>query len=537
MLLSIFLSLITMLANIGLMALSGWFISIMAIAGVAGITDINYFTPSAAIRGLAITRTAGRYIERVVSHEATFRLLAELRQWFYLKLEPLAPAVLQNYKSGDILSRISTDIDTLENFHLRIISPFIVAIVAFILYGFFLNHYNSYLALAELSLLFIAGIIVPFIIYYLAKQSSQRIVKTSANLRIHAIDSIQGMGELLIYGAAKTHQQKTQTLSKKLIKDQQTQAKLSGLSQGIVGLSANLTMWLILIISIPLIANGTMQKAHLAMLALFAIASYEVILPLPLALQLLPTTLTAAKRLFELVDNKSAITEPNEESPKPKHYDIEFKQVSFGYNQQSNKNNNLPVNDLSFKLSTGKKLALLGESGTGKSTIINLLSRFWDLENTGRGKILFGGYPIQQYQSEDLRKYFTVLSQQNILFNNTIKSNLLLAKTDATNAEIEKACQVAQIHDFIISQPDGYNTWIGEAGLMLSGGQARRIAIARALIKEAPILILDEPGEGLDANTEKAVLNAIFSDKNTTSILLITHKKAGLDLSDNIITL
>jgi len=363
-------------------------------------------------------------------------------------------------------------------------------------------------------------------------------VKTSAELRTHAIDSVQGMGELLIYGAAEKHQQKTQALSQKLIKDQQIQAKLSGLSQGVVALSANISMWLILVISIPLISNGLLEKSHLAMLALFAIASYEVILPLPLALQLLPTTLTAAKRLFELVDSKPAISEPSQASPQPQHYDIEFKQVNFGYHfQEKEKHTRKPaIKDLSFTLSTGKKLALLGESGIGKSTVSNLLSRFWELEKDN-GEIRFGGQPIQLYQSEDLRQYFAVLSQQNILFNNTIKSNLLLAKPNASDAEIEKVCQIAQIHDFIISQPDGYNTWIGEAGLMLSGGQARRIAIARALLKEAPILILDEPGEGLDVNTEKAVLEAIFSHKQNTSILLITHKKAGLDLVDEIIRL
>jgi len=529
MLLGIFLSLITMLANVGLMALSGWFISIMAIAGVAGVTEINYFTPSAAIRGLAITRTAGRYIERVVSHEATFRLLAELRQWFYNHLEPLAPAVLQHYKSGDILSRISADINTLENFYLRIVSPIIVASIAFVLYGLFLNHYDSALAIAELSLLLLAGVILPIFIHRLAKKSAQRMVKTTADLRNNSIDSVQGMGELLIYGAAELQQQKNQKLSQKLIQDQQTQAKLTGFSQGFVGLCANLSMWFILLISIPLIANGTLEKAHLAMLALFAIASYEVILPLPLALQLLPTTIASARRLFELVDSKVAVGEPDQQSPKPKHFDIEFKQVRFAYSLSEKNEIRIP----DFKLKTGKKLALIGQSGIGKSTIINLLSRFWEIK-AENGQIRFGGYPIQQYQSDDLRQYFSVLTQQNILFNNTIKNNLLLAKPNASDKELETVCKVAQIHEFIISQPQAYDTWVGEAGLMLSGGQARRIAIARALLKEAPVLILDEPGEGLDARTEKAVLDAVFEYKKSNSILLITHKKAGLDLVDEI---
>jgi len=242
MALGILLSLMTALSNVGLLALSGWFISIMAIAGVAGITDINYFTPSASIRGLAIARTASRYIERVVSHEATFRLLAELRQWFYNKLEPLAPAVLQRYQGGDILSRISADINTLENFYIRIISPIIVAFISLLLYAFFLARYDNRLLVAEVILLIVAGLIVPVIINRLSQPSAERLALTSSQLRNSAIDSVQGMAEILIYGAVETQTNKTTRLSEKLIENQQTQAKLAGFSQGFVGLCANISM-------------------------------------------------------------------------------------------------------------------------------------------------------------------------------------------------------------------------------------------------------------------------------------------------------
>ena len=533
MLLGIFLSLITAMANVGLLALSGWFISIMAIAGVAGITEINYFTPSASIRGLAIARTAGRYIERVVSHEATFRLLAELRQWFYNKLEPLAPAILQRYQSGDILSRISADINTLENFYIRIISPIVVAIIAFVFYAFFLVRYDNCLFIAELSLLIIAGIITPIIINRLAKKSGERLNKTSSTLRISAIDSVQGMGELLIYGASKNHIEKTSSISKELIKDQETQAKLAGFSQGFIGFCANITMWLILIISIPLIRNGSLEPAHLAMLALFALASFEVVLPLPLAFQLLPQVLAAGQRLFEIVDNSPLVTEPNSESPTPKHMDIIFNDVSFAYDDTIKKG----IQNCSFTLNTGQKLAIIGPSGIGKSTIVQLLNRFWQQHQNSKGSIQFGGYPIEEYHGEDIRQYFSVLPQQNLLFNNTIKNNLLLANPQATDEQLDSVCKIAQIDSFIHNQSDGYNTWVGEAGLQLSGGQARRIALARALLKDAPILILDEPGEGLDAETENDMLQAVFNAYPDKSILLITHKKAGLDLVDKTIIL
>ncbi len=534
MALGILLSLITIIANVGLLALSGWFISIMAIAGVAGITDINYFTPSASIRGLAIARTAGRYIERVVSHEATFRLLAELRQWFYNKLEPLAPAVLQKYQSGDILSRISADISTLENLYIRILSPISVAIIAVFLYALFLGRYDTKLQLTEVSLLLLAGLVIPVIINRLAKKSGERLNQTSSQLRNSAIDSVQGMGELLIYGAAESQIEKTRSLSNSLIKDQQTQAKLTGFSQGFVGLSANLAMWLILLISIPMVNSGTLEPAHLAMLALLALASFEVVLTLPPAFQLLPQTLSAGRRLFDIVDSKPLIREPQYDSPIPENTDIKFDKVSFHYDTGGNSQNSKVLNKLSLTLKEGEKLAITGPSGIGKSTLVQLLCRFWNVDS---GTITFGGHPVETYKSDDLRQYFSVLPQHSFLFNNTIKNNLLLANPQATDQQLNEVCEVAQIDDFIASQPDGYDTWVGEAGLQLSGGQARRIALARTLLKNAPVLILDEPGEGLDANTERALLNAVFEYKKENSILLITHKKAGLDLVDSTIRL
>ena len=526
----ILLAVITLVANVGLLALAGWFITMMGIAGAAGILSVNYFTPAAVIRGFAIIRTAGRYGERVVTHEATFRLLSGLRSWLYEHLEPLAPTVLQNYHSGDLLSRIRSDIDHLQNFYLRIVSPVIVAIIAIILYSLFLSRYDTRLLLAELTLLVVAGIFIPLIVNRLAKKSGERMIETKAELRTTVVDSMQGMGELLIYGAAARQAEKISQLSEKLLEDQQRQAALTGFSQGAIGLFANLAMWAMLIITIPLVSTQQLPAEVMPMLALFALASFEAVAPLPQAFQLLPETLASAKRVFEIVDTKPLIIEPSQPSPQAKHYDIEFENVSFRYPDTDID----AIHSLSFKLAEGKKLAIVGPSGAGKTSVSNLLLRFWPINE---GKISLGGHSLDQYHSDDCRQYFSVLTQYTILFNSTIKRNLLLANPDASDADIEQVCRVAQIHEFILSQPDGYDTWVGEAGLKLSGGQSKRIAIARALLKNAPILILDEPGEGLDTVTEKKMLDAIISYKPKTSILLITHKKSGLDGMHEIITL
>jgi len=530
MLLGILLTLVTVMANVTLMALSGWFITSMAIAGLANVS-MDYFSPAAGIRGLAIARTASRYGERLITHEATFRVIAELRQWFYLHLEPLAPAVLQSYHSGDLLSRIRSDIDALENVYIRIIVPVVVAFLASILFLLFLAQYDDRLALIELAFLLIGGVFTPIWINKLSKKPAEKKVELSTELHTRVVDSVQGMGELLIYGAAEKQAQKIDKLSSELLKQQTKLARYNGLSQAILSLCANLAMLGIVIIAIPLVSQAGISPPNLVMLALFTLASFEAILALPLAFQTLPETLASARRIFKIIDTKPLVNEPTSASPKPNNNDINFNSVSFSYSPQTTKN---ILDNLSFCLPTGSSLGVVGNSGIGKSTIINLLLRFWE---PTEGKITFGGYPIQSYHGDDIRQYFSVATQTPHFFNSTIKRNLLLANRQATDAQLEEVCRVAQIHDFIHSLPEGHDTWVGEAGFKLSGGQLKRLTIARALLKDAPVLVLDEPGEGLDSKTEKAMLAAIFSYQKQQSIILITHKKVGLSLVDEILTL
>jgi ATP-binding cassette subfamily C protein CydC len=273
-----------------------------------------------------------------------------------------------------------------------------------------------------------------------------------------------------------------------------------------------------------------MPASQLAMLALFTLASFEAVLALPLAFQTLPETLASARRIFAIIDAKPLVSEPKSPSPIPKHYDIEFKQVSFRYQPQTPH----VIEQLSFHLKTGKRLGIVGQSGSGKSSVVNLLLRFWE---TNTGEIRFGDHPLAAYKGDDCRHYFSVVTQHSHFFNSTIKRNLLLANRNATEQQLETVCRVAQIHDMITQLPQGYDTWVGEAGIKLSGGQLKRLTIARALLKDAPVLILDEPGEGLDSKTEHTLLNAVFDYKKDSSILLITHSQIGLEAMDEVLTL
>ncbi|MGM0594217.1 MAG: ABC transporter transmembrane domain-containing protein, partial [Pseudomonadota bacterium] len=292
MALGVLLSFLTLLANVGLMAMSGWFIAAMAIAGLAGV-NMNYFSPAATIRTFAILRTVGRYGERLVTHEATFRVLAELRVWFYTRLEPLAPARLQQYRSGDLLSRIRSDIDTLDNLYLRILVPVAVALLGLVAVALFLSLYHPTLALIVVAALLLAGAGVPLLVQRLGRRPGREMVAHTSALSAHAVDGLQGMSELLVYGAAERHATQLQHHSRQLSAAQKRMGRLNGLSQAALGLLTNLAAWLVALVAIPLLASGELERPELAMLILFTIAGFEMVMPLPLAFQMLGQTLSA----------------------------------------------------------------------------------------------------------------------------------------------------------------------------------------------------------------------------------------------------
>ncbi len=531
LLLGIFLSFITLLANVGLMAVSGWFITAMAMAGVTGVA-VNYFTPSALIRLAAIVRTTGRYGERLVTHDATLRILAKLRVWFYQRIEPLAAEMLEQYHSGDVLSRIRADIDTLNNVYLRLLVPLGVALLATVVLVGTLLWFHPLIALVELILLLLAGVVLPWWINLKAASGGRKIVALKAQIRTALVRDLQGMAELQIYDAAERHGQRLQELSQKLAQYQHTLARLQGIAQGAVGLCANLAMWSVLLLTIPQVSSGELAPPKLAMLVLLAMASFEAIAPLPLAFQSLGEMLAAARRIFSLADQVPLVTEPDKPVPVPQRLNFSLHELGFRYAG----NERFVWQGISLSFPQGHKLALIGPTGAGKSTLISLLLRF---REPSMGKLLLNGIPLGAYSPEALRTGMAVVPQQTHLFNASIRDNLLMAKPDATQEELDSVCRSALLDDFISQQPQGYDTWVGETGIRLSGGQGKRLAIARALLKPAGLLILDEPSEGLDATTAEQVMMNIHARvaERGQSLLLVTHQRHGLDAMDTILRL
>jgi ATP-binding cassette subfamily C protein CydC len=523
------LALVTLLANVTLMAISGWFITAMAVAGAAGVA-MNYFTPAALIRGSAIARTAGRYFERLISHEATLRQLAGLRVWFYRHLEPLAPARLQQYHSADLLSRIRADVDALDHFYTRVLVPVLVAVVAGIGFFVFTALFDLGIALLLLAMLLLAGVALPLLTRQLGKVPGRRRVEAESELRRLAVDGTQGLSELLVYGAADAHARRLDDASRMLIGQQQEMSRIEGLSQAGIMLCAQLTLFGVLWIGVPLVQSDVLPPPQLAMLALFSLAAFEAVAPLPLAFQHIEGTLTAARRLFAVVDAEPEVIDPPTPSPRPAHNSLELRGLVFSYPGAESP----ALDGLDLDLPEGGRVAIVGTTGSGKTTLFNLLLRFWD---PVAGDIRLGGEPLSAFRGEDLRRRMTLVSQHTHLFDASIRENLLLAAPDAPQAKLEQACRTAQIHDFIAALPEGYDTWAGETGVRLSGGQARRIAIARALLRDAPILLLDEPTEGLDAATERALMDALKVLMAGRTVLMITHRAATLADMDRILVL
>jgi len=533
MLISVLLGTLTIGSSIGLMAASAWIIASAALH--PSVADLA--VAIVGVRFFGIARGVFRYLERLVSHHVNFSLLARLRVWFYTAIEPLAPARLAQYRSGDLLSRIVGDIETLQNFFIRVIAPPIVALLIAIGMGIFLAAFSPAVALVVLAFMALVGVVVPIVVRRISRDAGQRLVLVRSELNTQLIDGLQGAADLIAFGEAHHQAARVKTLSRELARWQSRMASITALHNACGALLTNLALGAVLLIAIPLVNAAQLKGVDLAVLALATLASFEGVLALPLAFQYLETNLQAANRLFEIADVQSkaslAKVSPINLEPvtKPSQgYSLVVKDLSFRYNAAEP----LALDRLSFDLQSGRSLAIVGPSGAGKSTLINLLLRFWDTE---QGRIEIGGRDLRDFDPDEARRLFGVVSQQTHLFNTTVRENLLLAKPAATEAEIISSAQQAQLHDFIQSLPQGYDTLIGEQGLRLSGGERQRLAIARALLKNAPILILDEATANLDPITEREVLRVIQAATSQRTTLMITHRLVGLENVDEILVL
>lgn len=514
-------------SSMGLLTVSGWFLAATAIAGLG--TLFNFFYPSASVRGLAIGRTVMRYFEKIVTHDATFRILSKLRVQVFEKIIPLSPAVLNRYRNSDLLNRLVSDVDTLDSLYLRLLAPFFTAAFVIIAMTIGLSFVNIPLALGLGLFLLILLIIIPTVFYRLGQEFGERLIQARATYRTQFLEFIQAQAELLLFNAEDKLKENMSATEKTWQEDQAKEAKLSGFSTALVlflnGLLISGILWFA---SNADFGTDEYRTAYIALFTFAALAAFEIIMPLGAAFLHIGQVIAAAERVTEIIEQKPIVEFSGNEEFETKVRLISAKDLSFSYPGQET----LVLKNLTLDLEQGQKIAILGKTGSGKSSLLQVLVRNYD---ANQGQLLLAEKPISAYSENTLRNQICFLTQRVHVFSDTLRQNLQFASVDEISDEkmIEVLHQVG-LSKLLEQEEKGLNLWLGDGGRPLSGGEQRRLGLARILLNNAPILLLDEPTEGLDRETERHILRLILQHAENKTLIMVTHRLSSIEQFDKI---
>lgn len=538
-LLGVCLSVFALAANLSLLALSSWFITAMAVAGATGAA-LDYTTPAAAVRALALARAGGRYAERYVNHDTTLRILSTIRVWVFRRLEPLAPARLQEHRSGDLLGRVRADVDTLDDFYVRGVVPSVVAVLAAVVITPVLARFDPRLALIDLAGLLLGGLLLPLLLQRRSREPGREKVVLSSELRAAVVEQAQGMAELVALGAVSEREACARSRIDALDRREARLALLQGMGDAGLAASSSLAAWAAALVLLPEVAGGRVAGPTLAMLVMLVLASFEAVMPIPVVLQRAGELGAAAGRLFHLIDSAPAVTEPARPAAAPRAdgtsgLAVSVRGLRFRYSPASP----WVFDGLSFDVPAGARLGISGPSGAGKSTLVSVLLRFWDYEG---GSITLGspGTELRSMLSEEAVRSFSVVPQSPFLFHASIRENLELAFPEGRPWDpdaVSQALEAAQLSGLVASLPDGLDSEVGERGHEMSAGEVRRLAVARALLRDAPIYVLDEPTEGLDERTADQLMAALDARLRGRTLLVISHRARDISIVDRVMHL
>lgn len=529
--LPLFLGLVLMItglaSSIGLLTTSGWFLAATAIAGLG--TLFNFFYPSASVRGLAIGRTLFRYFEKLVTHDATFRILAKLRVQVFEKIIPLSPTVLNRYRNSDLLNRLVSDVDTLDSLYLRLIAPFITAIFVILAMCIGLSFINVPLALGLGASLLLLVFVIPTVFYQLGKKFGDKLVHSRALYRTQFLEFIQAQAELLLFNAEDKLKDNMAKTEANWQADQQKEANLSGFSTALSlflnGLIIAAMLWFS---SQAEFGNDEYRMAFIALFTFAALASFEILMPLGSAFLHIGQVIASAERVTDIIEQQPLVVfNGKTEFDQNATTLIEAKDLSFTYPERQNR----ALDNLNLTIQKGKKVAILGKTGSGKSTLLQLLVRNYD---ANQGELFLAGKPIADYTEDTLRSQFCFLTQRVHVFSDTLRQNLQFAS--AVNIPDEKMIEVLNQVGLgkLLEQEQGLDIWLGDGGRPLSGGEQRRLGLARILLNDAPILLLDEPTEGLDRETERQILRLILAHAENKTLIMVTHRLTAIEQFDEL---
>ncbi|EKO3421343.1 cysteine/glutathione ABC transporter ATP-binding protein/permease CydC [Vibrio fluvialis] len=523
--LGMLLAFVTLCASIGLLTLSGWFLSAAAVAGLTIAREtFNYMLPGAFVRGFAMGRTAGRWGERVVSHNATFKLLTDLRIFFFEKLAPMIPGRVSNLRDADLLNRLVADIDAMDHVYLRLISPVTVGVLGIAALTALLCWFDMALGLTLGSVLLVLLLVWPVMFYKLGKRNGAELTQHKAEMRVATLDWLQGYSELTIFGAESRYRDAIYAAQEKLLANQKVNASFTGLASALLLLANGWTLVLMLWLAADGV-NGQAPDPMIALVVFATMASVELLMPIAGAFQHLGQTLTSARRLNEIILSEPDVKFPSEETRHSGQFDISFENLTFNYSGGEQP----ALKDVSLTIPAGNKVAIVGQTGSGKSTLIQLLCRYWDAQ---QGDIRIAGTRLQEWKESDLRAAISVVSQRVDILNGSLRDNLIMAKPTANDSELSAMLERVGLGKLL--EAPGLDAWLGDGGRQLSGGEKRRIGIARALLHDGPILLLDEPTEGLDKQTEQQIMALFKSHFENKTVIFITHRLVELETMDAV---
>lgn len=577
---SVLLGATTVGSSIGLMGASAFLIATAALH--PSIAELQ--VAIVGVRFFGISRAASRYLERLISHHATLRLLERLRSWFYRRLEPLAPARLVELRGGDLLVRVISDVEQLEEFFVRALAPPAVALLVTSATIAFVSRYDLLLAIAAGVLFAAGGIALPWLAGWGGRGPGARVAEARGLLAAALEDTVAGLAEIVAFGAQARRLDLVTRLEGEMARWRLRLARQEALVEAATGLVGHLTVWVILVLGIPLVRAGRFDGIALAVLCLVAQSACEALAGLSAATQQRAAQIAAARRVFDVVDAEPAVTDPAAEreaedapvrtpgKPGPREESerrtipgghgtppgelaypdpgrsagpeagiapaIEVQGVSFGYGHEAERGESrgetLVLDGIDLRIQPGAAVAIVGPSGAGKSTLAHLLLRFWDPR---RGALRLFGEDLRRIPLRRLRSRIGLIPQRTHLFTGTLRENLLLADPNAEERTLRDACRRAHLDGLIERLPEGLDTWIGRRGADLSGGERQRLAIARQLLRRPDVLLLDEPTAHLDAVTERELLDTLLTFDRRTTKIFITHRLIAIERTEEVFVL
>ncbi|OLO28171.1 thiol reductant ABC exporter subunit CydC [Alkalihalophilus pseudofirmus] len=519
--LSIIFAYIAGITAVGLFAANGYLISQAALEPPLYVLLVMV----AVVKIGSIMRALSRYGERYYSHKATFTMLSDLRVDFYEKLERLTPSLLQKYRSGDLLARIVGDVESLQNFFLRVVYPPIIMITVFLSTILFVSFYSISIVILLMIGLFLTGFVIPVWFAYKQKKVSNRIREERGKLTTEVTEWFYGFRELKIHQKLGDKEKQLVLASDTYIQEEQTAQEQSLYNQSINTAVSLMVVWAVLVVGAFLVSNGNLDGVFLAMLIMVSLTVFEHSTPMAVFPVYYEESERAAKRLNSVVKNKGMLLSQEEKVKFPREtFSIAFRDVSFTFPSEERKT----LENINLILPAGSKTAIVGPSGSGKSTLLKLLLK---LDRPSEGDIFANHVPFSQLDQESVWEKTKVVLQENHFFSGTIKENLLLGTENWSDEHLQKLLADVQLSDFSLLDK------VMEKGANLSGGEKQRLAMARAVVKAGNLWLLDEPTSSLDSWTEGCLYEFLFQEAKDDTLVVISHRLHGLEKMDQIIVM